>query len=77
MDDEEELYSLLTKTQLLFEDVENIFLHKYGLGNTRYYTLVHLLQSPGDSNNAHNAWRNAYVGGLKCAQPQVVQSPCR
>jgi len=47
----EDLYSALIKTQILLEDSDNLLLQQYNLSSSRYYTLVHLDESPGLSQN--------------------------
>jgi DNA-binding MarR family transcriptional regulator len=51
MSQNENLYTLLIKTQLLVVDGDTRFFQKYNLGNTRYNTLVHLHANPGLSQN--------------------------
>jgi len=43
----EEINTTLVTTQLLINDSDERFFEKFKLGTTRYYTLVHLEQSPG------------------------------
>jgi len=43
----EEINTTLVTTQLLINDSDEHFFEKFNLGTTRYYTLVHLEQSPG------------------------------
>ncbi len=46
MNELEEVNAILTATQLLMNDSDERFFDRFGLGITRYYTLVHLDQSP-------------------------------
>lgn len=49
MDHADELYSVIVKTTLLINDTDNRFFQKYDLGNTRFYALVHIHDTPGIS----------------------------
>lgn len=43
----EEINNILNTAQLLMSDSDERFFEQFNLGTTRYYTLVHLEQSPG------------------------------
>ena len=43
----EEINTTLMTSQLLMNDSDERFFEKFKLGTTRYYTLIHLEQSPG------------------------------
>jgi DNA-binding MarR family transcriptional regulator len=45
----EELYSSLVRTNLLMTETDSRFFQHYGLGSTRFYTLLHVHQTPGIS----------------------------
>lgn len=47
MSDLEEINTTLNTAQLLMNDSDERFFEQYKLGSTRYYTLVHLDESPG------------------------------
>lgn len=47
MSDFEEINTILNTAQLLMNDSDERFFEQFKLGTTRYYTLVHLDESPG------------------------------
>jgi len=47
MSDLEEINTTMNTAQLLMNDSDERFFEQYNLGSTRYYTLVHLDESPG------------------------------
>ncbi len=46
-----DLYSILIKTHMLLDDSDTYLLQQYNLGNTRYYALLHLRETPGLTQN--------------------------
>jgi DNA-binding MarR family transcriptional regulator len=45
----EELYFSLVRTNLLLTETDSRFFQQYGLGSTRFYTLLHVHHTPGIS----------------------------
>lgn len=49
MNQAEEIYSALVRSQMLISDSDDRFFEQYRLGKTRYYALLHIDQLPGIS----------------------------